>query len=78
MKVFAFISGLLSSVQLFGVNINTADIQELASLKGIGEKTALKIVEYRKEHKFNRINEIKNVRGVGEKRFEIIKKELSV
>ncbi len=78
MKVFAFISGLLLSVQLFGVNINTADVKELASLKGIGEKTAVKIVEYRKEHKFNRINEIKNVRGVGEKKFEAIKKELSV
>ncbi len=78
MKVFAFISGLLLSVQLFGVNINTASVEELSSLKGIGEKTAVKIVEYRKEHKFNRINEIKNVRGVGEKRFEAIKKELSV
>ncbi len=78
MKIFAFISGLLLSVQLFGVNINTATVQELASLKGVGEKTALRIVEYRKEHKFNRINEIKNVRGVGEKRFEAIKKELSV
>ncbi|OQX59254.1 MAG: hypothetical protein B5M52_03795 [Helicobacteraceae bacterium 4484_230] len=68
MKVFAFISGFLLSVQLFGVNINTASVEELSSLKGIGEKTAVKIVEYRKEHKFNRINEIKNVRGVGEER----------
>ncbi len=78
MKVFAFVSGLLLSVQLMAVNLNTATIEELSSLKGIGKSTAEKIVTYREQQKFNRINEIKNVKGIGEKKFDMIKKDLSV
>ncbi|RLA69044.1 MAG: competence protein, partial [Epsilonproteobacteria bacterium] len=39
---------------------------------------AQKIVDYRKGYKFKSINEVKNVNGIGEKRFEKIKKDLSV
>ncbi len=78
MKVFAFVSGLLLSVQLMAVNLNTATIEELSTLKGIGQSTAEKIVTYREQQKFNRINEIKNVKGIGEKKFDQIKKDLSV
>ncbi len=78
MKVFAFVSGLLLSVQLMAVNLNTATIEELSTLKGIGQSTAEKIVTYREQQKFNRINEIKNVKGIGEKKFDLIKKDLSV
>jgi len=46
------------------VNLNTA--------------TAEKIVQYRLDSKFKSIDEVKNVNGIGEKRFEKIKKDLSV
>lgn len=50
------------------ININTASIQELDTLPGIGEATANKIVNYREEKgKFNSIEEIKNVNGIGDK-----------
>ena len=48
------------------VNINTADVKQLMTLDGIGEKVAEKIVEYRKEHgPFKAGEEIRKVRGVG-------------
>ena len=66
------------SVQLFAVNLNTASINELSGLKGIGQSTASKIVQYRKSHKFSSIEDIMKVKGVGQKKFESIKKDLSV
>jgi len=78
MKLGAFLTGLVISVQLFAVNLNTASVEELSSLKGVGATTAHKIVDYRKTYKFKRIDEVKNVKGIGEKRFEKIKKDLSV
>jgi len=56
------------------VNINTANENELESLTGIGEATAKKIIDYRNENgKFSRIEDIKNVKGIGENKFEDIK-----
>lgn len=56
------------------VNINTATIQELDSLPGVGEATANKILSYREENgKFNSIEDIKNVNGIGDKKYENLK-----
>lgn len=56
------------------VNINTAEADELATLPGIGMKTAQKIIEYRETNgRFNSIEEIMNVSGIGESKFEKIK-----
>ena len=71
-------SAMLFSVQLFAVNINTASAEELSTLKGIGPGTAEKIIKYREMHPFKRIDELMNVKGIGEKKFEKIKEELSV
>jgi competence protein ComEA len=61
------------------VNINKADINELDSLPGIGPATAQKIIDYRAEHgPFKSIDEIKNVSGIGEKKFENIKEKIKV
>ena len=43
------------------------------TLPGIGEKTALKIIEYRKTQVFKSIEDIKNVKGIGDKKYEKIK-----
>ena len=60
-------------------NINTASIQELDTLPGIGEATANKIVNYREEKgKFNSIEEIKNVNGIGDKKYEELKTLISI
>ena len=64
---------------LFGaVNINTASKEELMTLKGIGEATAEAIIEYRQENKFTKIEDIKNVKGIGDKKFESIKEDIEV
>ena len=56
------------------VNINTANEEELDTLPGIGEATARKIIEYRNENgKFSSIEDIKNVKGIGESKFEEIR-----
>lgn len=56
------------------ININTAEADELVKLPGIGPAIAARIIEYRTEHgPFQEISEIKNVRGIGEARFEAIK-----
>lgn len=56
------------------VNINTASQTDLETLPGIGSSTALKIIEYRKSKgKFNSIEDIKKVNGIGESKFTKIK-----
>ena len=57
------------------VNINTATQTELETLPGIGPSIALKIINYRKENgKFSNVEELKNVNGIGENKFEAMKK----
>lgn len=61
------------------VNINIATEEELQKLQGIGNSTAIKIINYRKENgKFNSIEEIKNVKGIGESKFNKIKDNICV
>lgn len=60
------------------ISINNATLEELIKLKGIGEKTAEKIIEYRKENKFKTIEDIKNVSGIGESLYEKIKDSITV
>ncbi len=61
------------------ININTADVELLCQLPGIGPKTAERIIEYRKMMgRFKSIEEITNVRGIGPKKFEKIKNLITV
>lgn len=61
------------------ININTATEEELDTLPGIGPSTAAKILDYRKEKgKFKTIEEIKEVSGIGENKYEKIKDRITV
>ncbi|MDU7163501.1 MAG: helix-hairpin-helix domain-containing protein [Anaerococcus vaginalis] len=55
------------------ININTADKAQLMNLPNIGEKRAEAIIEYREKNRFNKIDDIKNVSGIGDKYFEAMK-----
>ena len=46
------------------VNINTASKEEIMTLNGIGEQTAIKIIEYRETNRFNEIEDLMNVKGI--------------
>ena len=61
------------------ININTATLEELDTLDGIGKSTAEKIIEYRKQNgKFKTIEDLKNVSGIGESKYEKIKEKITV
>ena len=61
------------------VNINSATQTDLESLPGIGPSTAIKIINYRNENgKFKSIEDLKNVSGIGEAKFNNIKKYVCV
>lgn len=61
------------------VNINIASTSELETLTGVGPTTANKIIEYReKSGHFKSLEEIKNIHGIGEKKFESLKDEISI
>ena len=55
------------------VSLNKASKEELMQLDRVGEKTALKIIEYRKEKPFVYIEDIKNIPGIGQKTFLLIR-----
>ena len=61
------------------INLNSATVEELVNLPGIGEKTAQKIIEYRDKHKrFRNINELLNIKGIGEAKLAKIKKYIFI
>ena len=61
------------------VNLNTASVEQLTTLPGVGPKLAARIVEYRqKSGTFRSTQELMNVKGIGEKNFAKIETWLSV
>jgi len=61
------------------VNINTAGVDELVALPGIGRAYAERIIEYRQKNgPFKKVEDILNVRGIGEKTFERIRDRLTI
>jgi competence protein ComEA len=69
----------LSGAALAVVNINTATKEELTSIKGVGEKRAQDIIDYRKKHgNFKSVDELEKVPGIGPGLMKQIRSEVSV
>ena len=61
------------------IDLNTATSVQLQELPGVGEKTADAIVKYRKDNgSFNSVDELQNVKGIGEKKLEKIRSHVKV
>ncbi len=61
------------------IDINTASVEQLTNITGIGPAIAQRIVDYREKNGgFSTVEEIVNVRGIGEKTFEKIKNDITV
>ena len=61
------------------ININLATQSELTDLPGIGSVLASRIIDYRRQHgDFLRVEDIRNVSGIGEKRYEAIEDKITV
>ena len=70
---------LLSQLACAAVNLNTATKEELVALPGIGPAKAQAILDYRAQHGgFKSVEELKDVKGIGAKRFERMKGELTI
>ncbi|MCK5288035.1 MAG: helix-hairpin-helix domain-containing protein [Candidatus Omnitrophica bacterium] len=61
------------------VNINTASREKLTDIIGIGDVIAERIIEYRlKNGLFQNLNDIKKIKGIGNKKFDIIKNKITL
>lgn len=73
------VSNYETKLQNGKVNINTANIEKLQTLPGIGLSTAQKIVEYRMQNgKFKTEEDLKNVTGIGESKYNNLKDKITV
>ena len=74
-----FLVFFFAAVAFAKVNINTADQEALASLTGIGTTKAEAIITYREANgAFNSVDDLVNVKGIGDKTFEKIKGDITV
>jgi competence protein ComEA len=71
-------SGGTSSAVSGLININTADRNQLMEIPGVGEVIAERIIDYRTSQRFASIEEIKNVKGIGDATFEKMRDLITV
>lgn len=76
-------SSLMSNIDVSSntglININIATKDQLKMLEGIGEATAQKIIDYRTQNgQFKHIEDIKNVSGIGESKYQSIKNKIEI
>jgi|YNPMSStandDraft_1061717.scaffolds.fasta_scaffold06004_5 comEA protein len=68
-----------NSLEKKSIDINKATVEELKKLPGIGEKTALRIIEYREKYGgFKKIEDLMRVERIGQKTFDKIKEYIKI
>ncbi len=75
MKLVLTLLLLCCSVLFGAINLQTASKEELMTIKGIGEKKAEQIIEYRKTNKISSPEDLKNIKGFGESIVSNVKAE---
>ena len=70
--------GLGSALCADQININTATEQQLATLPGIGPALATRVMTFRKDHPFTKVDDLMQVKGIGQKVFDKIKALITV
>lgn len=78
MKRLLLALAFLVSFAFGAVNLNTATKKELMTLDGIGSKKAEEIIKYREKTPFQKPEDIKNIKGIGDKLFDKIKDKVEV
>lgn len=64
-------SGTFLAVASEKLDLNSATVEQLVSLNGVGEVLAQRIVDYRQQHKrFKSLDELSQVKGIGDKKLE--------
>lgn len=77
--LLAFVIALVAPFAHAALDLNTATKEQLVALSGIGPAKAQAILDYRAQHGgFKSVDELKDVKGIGAKRFEKLKPELSI
>jgi competence protein ComEA len=75
----ALLLAFAAQVAVAAVNLNTATKEELIAVTGIGPARAQAILDYRAQHgAFKSVDELKDVKGIGARRFETLKTEFTV
>ena len=75
----AFLLAFAAQLAFAAVNLNTATKEELIAVVGIGPARAQAILDYRAQHgTFKSVDELKDVKGIGARRFETLKSEFTV
>jgi competence protein ComEA len=69
----------IAAALLLVINLNTASIQELRTLPGIGPALAKRIVDFReKNHGFKRVEELLAIPGISQKKWNAIRDKVEV
>ncbi len=76
MKKFVAILAIFTALLLGAIDLQTASKSELMQIKGVGDKKADAIIEYRKTNTINSAEDLKNIKGFGDTIIDNVKKDI--